>query len=687
MIKTILRRFMSLVLVMVIMITFMPDTAPVAYAETTIEGLSDDGIKLTYTESDVEKSSWSASGMRIEGKVSDSGCDSAKTSTLTITNCKGSNATLSFSYSITSNAGSITVDNEVKTQDGTFSKTLDANDTIEIIIESKNKGVTSITLDEIQLVTDTVVTTTFIPSLEGGSYTVNGKKITEIYSAEQSSNEAYELVAEPENGFQFLGWYYGTGMLVSNSPNLSLKIDTTCTITAKFTSADAALFETGGQIFADLNEGIDYAVKNNKDKITLSKSGVVTGKYTIPVGITLLIPFDEAGTLYKKAPAYTTKAEAQSAFKTLIMKNGACINVDGTISVGGKHYTSSNSDVCKTTGMYGLIKMEEESSITLNSGANLYAWGYIIGDGIVTAKSGATVYEYFQISDWRGGKISKAMKDDPDCRVFPFPQYYIQNVEAKLIFEYGAKENTFITVTASRISSSATIQFIGKSGDAENGLFRIVEGGTFSKKYDPNTDRMLYETTGMVELENISLSAGVTVNSSDYVLPINNNTSVSIKNGRFKVKQDIAFLPSVEITIDKGAELSVSEGKKCFVYDRDEWGKYLCSNNVELIPIKYSPTKKITRIPSRLVDAKIDVNGQLIAEGEVYTTKGGANICSSEKTGKYVQSGAVGNEAVTYQSTSQYNSDPVFILNEIPVTPAKLYNGDNGKTGAEKKEC
>lgn len=53
--------------------------------------------------------------------------------------------------------------------------------------------------------------------------------------------------------------------------------------------------------------------------------------------------------------------------------------------------------------------MAAGSAITLNSGANLYAWGFITGDGQITATPDATVYEYFQVKDWRGGTATSGM--------------------------------------------------------------------------------------------------------------------------------------------------------------------------------------------------------------------------------------------------------------------------------------
>lgn len=115
---------------------------------------------------------------------------------------------------------------------------------------------------------------------------------------------AYKVVATPADGYQFLGWYnLTTGKCIATAATTALNIESDCTVTAKFVSKSLALFETGGQRFADLNEAVAYAQANSQSTITLASDGSISGSYTIPAGITLLIPFDAAGTLYTDAPA------------------------------------------------------------------------------------------------------------------------------------------------------------------------------------------------------------------------------------------------------------------------------------------------------------------------------------------------------------------------------------------------
>ena len=109
------------------------------------------------------------------------------------------------------------------------------------------------------------------------------------------------------------------------------------------------------------------------------------------------------------------------------MAAGANIVVNGAISVSGSQYAGQGQGSGVVTGPVGFIKMEADSSITVSKGANLYAWGYIIGSGSVTVKSGGTVYEDFQVKDWRGGTAVSDMVDNKQ-KVFPMSQYYIQNI-------------------------------------------------------------------------------------------------------------------------------------------------------------------------------------------------------------------------------------------------------------------
>ena len=665
------KRFLSLVLCMCMVMALLPNVTMTAFAATsgTVTGLADENIGLSFS-GDAEDA-WSANGTSIIGAATSTsgGCsDTSYKSTLTITNKKSTTATLSFDYSIEQNSGTIQVDGTKVSSGASFTKELAANESVKVYIQSgSTSAATKITLTNVVLVSDVNATATFVPA-ENGTYTVDGKLITEEYSNTQSSMTAYQVVATPADGYQFMGWYdVSNAKYISTSAKAALNIDSDCTITARFASKTAALFETGGQPFDDLDDAVSYAQANGQTKITLASDGSISGNYTIPAGITLLIPFDEAGTLYTDAPAAIRTAPASKPFRTLTMSEGSSITVNGAISLGGRYYAAGGSEQGRPVGDYGYIKMADNSSITVKNGGNLYAWGFISGSGSVLAESGAKVYEFYQIADFRGGSASSNMGHG----VFPFSQYFVQNIEVPLTLNAGANEQVYSGVYAMKSTYTTAINFIG-----DNGMFK-VKSGSFTKDYDEKTDRLVFTVNGEAALNTLSLKlAGMSVNSASYVLPITNNITINIQSGNVTINQDAALLAGVEVNIAEGAGLTVANGKNIYFYDSDEWN----SDNFVWGPCKfksvaYAPGKAYNRSNNDLVDAKMDVNGSVTAIGAIYTTKGGADICSSNGTGKYIQQGTPGPETATYQYNANANN-----AIKIPITPAKLHNLDGSYT-------
>ena len=670
MIKTILKRFLSLALCFLMVCTLLPVTA---YADTTLTTAVKD-LGVAYTEG--ETIEWSLEGGNIVGSVkATTGCStSAASTTLTLTNKKATDAILSFDYEVSITGGTITLDGTGVTAGSSFQKTVTAGDTVKIELTSSATAnqITKITLKNI-LLYDPAATAnvTFVPASDGGSYTVDGETITASVTKQNTAAHDYQMVATPAEGYRFYGWV-SDGTVISSNANTVMHLDIDQTITAMFVDKTLPTFAVDGTEFFDLNEAVTYAQSNSKDTVVLVGDGTLrAGTYTIPAGITLLIPFDAKYTLYTTEPGYVKTVETQAAFRTLTMADGAVLQVNGAVSVGGKCYTSSSTAVCKPTGAYGHVKMAEGSVIHVNSGAVLYAWGYVTGSGNVYAHSGANVYEFFQVTDWRGGSVTSAMQDN-DNKVFPFSQYYVQNVEAPLTFENGANETIRITVTAGGVSASAEVSFMG-----ETGMFQLEDGSTVTKRYEPATDRMIFDMNGSAKLNGIAMNDLPVIgdfNSNVYVLPINNNMTMNVHSGTMTLNQDTALQPGAKVVVDAGAELAVVDGMSLYVYDDAQWSKNYVwgSGDKGITQVAYSPSGRGSRT---ILDAVIDVNGTLVVNGAIYTTEGGADICSSQGTGVYIQQNAPGTSTVTYQ----YDQNAKKYI-EIPITAAKLHNADGTYT-------
>lgn len=681
MVKRIGRRFVSLLLTFVTILTMLPAMTLPALAATSgdVAGLADETIGLSY-RGDAENP-WNASATGVIGKVKTTpgGTCSDPTkyrSTLTITNKKTTKATLSFDYTVVVSGGTIVVDYATKDTNGSFNKELEAGGTVEVEITSGDTNAdTQITITNISLVVDVSATVTFQPA-ENGSYTVDGQTITEPYTNTQSSMKPYQVVATPAEGYRFKGWYdVASGKCISTDAKTALNFDSNRTITARFVSKELALFETGGQVFDNLNEAIAEAQKNLPAIITLAESGKITGNYTIPSKVTLLIPFDEAKTCYTSTPIAITSTPTAKPFRTLTIAAGSSLTLasGAAISIGGQYYAASGGASGKMVGPYGYIKMESGSAIDVQSGASLYAWGFISGSGSVTVQSGGSVYEWYQILDFRGGSASSDMGN----KVFPFSQYAVQNVEVPLTLHAGASETVYTAVYAIRKINPTSIPFIG-----DGGMFKLTSG-SLTKAYDGATDRIHYTIAGVAEVNSLNLKLGsMSVSSSSYVLPFTNNMTVDLTSGsKLSINQTAALLPGVQANIAQGAEMIISSGKSIYIYDRDEWvaQNFVTGGKFKAVP--YTPGTHYNRTEANLIDVKVDVNGTLTANGAIYTTAGGADICSSAGTGVYNQQGKPGTETKTYQYTQIKSSVKA---HEIPITAAKLKNFDGSYTETAK---
>lgn len=710
MVKRIGRRFVSLLLTFVTILTLLPAmTLPaLAAVKGDITGFPDKNISLSFSGN--ADNPWQIKSADIIGQVksvTDSSCKTTDyNSTLTITNNKTTTATLSFDYTATLSSGVIRVGSETEGvhQDGknSFTKELAAGGKIEVYIESgSDKADTTITISNIKLIAHVSATVTFQPA-ENGSYTVDGDKITAEYTKTQNSMKPYQVEATPNEGYQFRDWYnVTTGKTISKEKSCALNVDVNCEITARFVSANTATFLVGSDTFIALDEATEYAKENAINTIMLRSNGtLLQGNYTIPAGMTLLIPYDEAGTVSNGEPELTKEYATPSTFRELTMTEGSTLTVNGELVVGGVLSAKGQGDGFNGTpsGPHGAIIMPEGSAIIVNG--KLYAYGYISGPkdstgkytsgfncGTVTVNSGGEVHEAFQIKDFRGGSATTTLLDNKE-RVFLFSQYFVQNIEVPLTIYKGAHDYAYSGVQVNYgigtyVAKTGKVSFIG-----DGGLFNVTDGyitRTYVAKAPEGSallnDHVYYDVHGSIVMNSITLKiSGKSVNAAKYDLPINGNLSLRLfenESGGSKavVNTPLAFLPGFELYISKNSELTAAA--PMYVYDAAEWNKqYVNSTNYNKgnPVLTYTKASKGTT-PKQVPSAQIDVNGTLTTStGGVYTTASGANICSSEGTGRFIQTGAPGTGSNTYQCT-QANKDITYV--SIPITPAKLKNNDN----------
>ena len=454
-------------------------------------------------------------------------------------------------------------------------------------------------------------------------------------------------------------------------PNLTHTFKGDESITPVFTAIDRAVFIVKSEPnvkYVDLQEALDRA-----DALTTStkkaqtvvvtvegtrKGGrLVQGDYVIRNGVTLLVPGEST---YKEMIGDRSEDDfergtAITTYCTLTVDDNTTITLEnGNISIYGIGEMATGDKYFGYVHAHGHMQLGKNCQIIVKKDGGLYAFGFITGDNSshITMESGSEVYEYFSMLDWRGGSEtlgnwSTSSGAGAKSRVFPIGQYYIQTIEVPMTLKAGATEVVSCCVNAT-ITAPINMDLIS-TYSAEQCLFGLGDGTSITKSYDPLTDRLKFELDGTglynkddnsgshVKIGSMNLKISKSIfsidaSSGNYVMPIQNNIDLEVKNTTIDVKYDLAFLPGSLLRVHDDAVINVEENANIYVYDRgarklDDGSSYwLKSSSAKpLVPLASNARPgnvQCSRTDADLVDARLIINGDMNIYGGLYTVKG-----------------------------------------------------------------
>lgn len=446
-----------------------------------------------------------------------------------------------------------------------------------------------------------------------------------------------------------------------------------------------AVCKIGNMGYATLEDALFYAQNNLDEKVIITMVNDYTlpaGWYTLPSNASLLVPYcaEQTALMGKNVKKLAAGANPTppTPYKTLTIASGAHIDAFGSIEVSCmQRIQGLGAQGCAVPdGPFGWIKMEEGSEMTLNSGAHLYAWGFITGKGEIEARRGCTVHEDFQVYDWDGGNnaLNAVLgAAESGAGVFPINQYAMQNIECPVTYHPGSHMYASFGATAGGFQVAADeIGIVGVNEEAEEhpAMFLMnsnadADNTWVRKYYDTETDQQVYEVNSSAHLGSmvidIPLFSMMTdglltgFDSKNFVLPITCNMKLHLLSGMMDITQNTEFLPGSELEVNKTSTMIVQydptkvyTGRAIFV-DDDDW-KDEYGPNTPYKQIAYSPTfngaPNIRDIGAMIDgdghrhydpnkrpvgDAKLNVHGTFQVDGYLLTTDSGATIFSNNE--------------------------------------------------------
>ncbi len=383
-------------------------------------------------------------------------------------------------------------------------------------------------------------------------------------------------------------------------------------------ASNVSVCRIGQAAYASLEEALAYAANHTAEEVLIFMENDYTlkaGYYTVPANATVIVPkSNDQDIAYPIVEHLSGNYPTPYPFRTLTLENGVNLNVLGTIELTCPQYCKSGArEQAMPGGPFGHMVLKPGSHITLSSGSELRAWGYVTGDGTqdangtylsgeIDARRGSIVREQFQMGDWKGGDISFTMIYDQApqnmTRLFPIYTYFIQNVESPVKYHPGSSLVCATSVDVSYVNAYANeIKVVGKEGEPAMFLMNEMadaENTWVRKFYDAKKDQQVYEVNSGAKLGSLVIDLGevpemffgngglgkyhIVLDSRKYVLPLTNNFKIHLLSGNMQFTQSTSCLPGMEVEVDKEAEISIIPNEDptvtsgaLYFYDADQW--------------------------------------------------------------------------------------------------------------------
>lgn len=362
--------------------------------------------------------------------------------------------------------------------------------------------------------------------------------------------------------------------------------------------------------------------------------------YTIKSGVTLLVPFDDAGTT-KLNSVVSDATTIGTIFRQLTVPSNITLTCYGTITVNAKRgYSSNNAYQGGTVENYGQLNLEENAVINMKSGSTYNCNGFTVGKGVINLESGANAYDVLVLTMWIGGHAAKSTYKE----LFVTEQYLIQNIETRLNAYYGSNVYGRYYLHTSISSPEGTMSIIGN-----NAVFDL-KSGYCSKYFNRETGKLELELHGEISTNSASLSLilGITLNTKDVEFPFPGNVDLYIKSGsHFIVNNRFKFLPGSNMFVEENSMVTINSAGKLFFFTNDievpfngtynnttpltygnQTAKFYRKENGIVVPI-YAYTKQMNA--NCVINGTLNINGSF---GGVITTTSTAGKVVVNSTAK-----------------------------------------------------
>ncbi len=387
---------------------------------------------------------------------------------------------------------------------------------------------------------------------------------------------------------------------------------------------------------------------------------------------------------------------------TVTVADGGCLTVGGVVSYndGGAMVGEYNGHV---SGNYAQII--NKGNIVVENGGDMEVYGYIKGEGKVTAENGSEIHEPLLVAD--GSPFDMVMLYMQNAS--PFMRYSVLNVQCPMEVKYGAVVDLSFTWYANSAAMffEDGITLIGYTSAEDSdldviGLITMTEeessilwNYSYSKDHaikdetagsnlmgDIGTTKVTINGKAKTQALNITVSI-MAVNTKTALFPIPYNFEYQI-NGVFDIYNRFVVLPGAKVIVNNGGTINITKNSEFYVVDSLKQGArmngYMYPTAQQLTTAKYSQSGEL------IVNGVLNIAANTKVGGVVRANDAGATLqidSSADLKGEF----SIGGAGVQDYNLSTYKS-PLRIRTGSALVEAKA--GDtytsSGTSGQVKME-
>ena len=266
---------------------------------------------------------------------------------------------------------------------------------------------------------------------------------------------------------------------------------------------------------------------------------------------------------FNDSESYTDATARTIQQITLTVSENIYLNVlnGAEIFINAERYTKSTNVTGIVDGnKYGVMILQVNSKIILNTGSTFRNYGFSAGEGVIESREGSSVIEFLTIFDYKGGSITAAVYKN----AIPMLYFAPLSITNKINLVKGSIYQAYAFVTA---SSERIFTFVNML-NTDSSMFELTSG-TLTKSVSYGKANFIFDNAEVKLLAQIKINleafgVKVTFDANDKDVALGSFYNIVIQNNSI-INQEASIMLIGGSTIHVDSTSTINMNSKLFI--------------------------------------------------------------------------------------------------------------------------